>query len=212
MRGGPAGPSPMRFPAAPALLLLLAGAGCSTQTVRLYELRDAETGSRDREAFLRLEEGVRLANDFLAGSELTDGYPARDSRFEIGMTDLRLVLPDQGIYPLRIRTAGWGDPRTLFGDSLHGNDDGFVAAHDGSVGEDDAADNVFFRLAPEEMGAALLRQGLVMREMRARGSVNYWLNYSLCGLDPTVGWGSSAFVDRAANAVEEAYWEWLAAR
>ena len=38
------------------------------------------------------------------------------------------------------------------------------------------------------------------------------MNYTLCGLDPTIGWGRGSFVDRAANAVEAAYWEWIRSR
>lgn len=204
----------MRPKAAPFLaLLLLAGtAACSSQPVRLYELRDAEAGSHDREAYLRLEDGVRLANDFLEESELASGYPGGDSHFQLGMTDLLLVLPDEGVYPLRIRTAGWGDLRTLFGDEVHGTSQGFTAGYDGGHDAEDAANNSFFRLDAEEMGAVILRQALVSRELRTRGKLNYWLNYSLVGLDPTVGWGDGSFVDRAANGVEKAYWEWLRSR
>jgi hypothetical protein len=197
----------MRLVAASAALLLFAS--CSTQPVRLYELREAEVGSHDREAYDRLEEGVGLVNDFLDETELAVGYPAANTRFELGMTDVRVHVPEQGIYPYRIRTAGWGDLRTLFGDSLHASDQGFLAGHDRRVAEGDAADNVFFRLDADEMGAVLLRQALITREMHARGDTNYWMNYTLCGLDLTVGWGRSSFVDRAANAVEAAYWQWI---
>lgn len=200
----------MRLVAALAALLLLAA--CSSQPVRLYELRQAEVGSHDREAYDRLEEGVGLVNRFLDETELAVGYPAAETHFELGMTDVRVHVPGEGIYPFRIRTAGWGDPRTLFGDSLRATDEGFLAGHDSDADEDHAADNVFFQLSANEIGAALLRQVLITRELRARGDTNYWMNYTLCGLDLTIGWGRGAFVDRAANAVEAAYWEWLKSR
>ena len=204
----------MRRPAllALALLLPLAAAACSTRPVRLYELRDAEPGTRDASAYQRLEAAVELANRFLDEAPSADGQPAGRSRLELGMTDVIAHLGHLGTLPMRIETAGWGDSRTLFGDRVHGTTTGFLAAHDNSAARGDASDNVFFLMAPEDMAATLLRQALIMYEIQARGELAYWLNYDLLGLDPTIGWWRGATVDARANAMEDAYYAWLRSR
>ena len=206
--------APMRHPALLALVLLLslpAGA-CATRPVRLYELREAEVGSRDQQAYARLEAAVELANRFLGETEAARDAPAGRSSFEVGRSDVIVHLAEAGTHPLRIETAGWGDTRTLFGDRVHGTTTGFLAAHDNSAAESDASDNLFFLLTPEDMAATLLRQALIMHEIQVRGELGYWLNYDLLGLDPTIGWWRGATVDTRANALEDAYYLWLRSR
>ena len=195
-----------------ALLLSLPAGACATRPVRLYELRAAEVGSRDQLAYSRLEGAVAIANRFLAESEAARDAPAGRSSFEIGRSDLIVHLAEAGTQPLRIETAGWGDSRTLFGDRVHGTSSGFLAAHDNSASAEDASDNLFFLLSPEDMAATLLRQALIMHEIRVRGELGYWLNYDLLGLDPTIGWWRGATVDARANALEDAYYLWLRSR
>lgn len=195
-----------------AVLLSLPAGGCATRPVRLYELKGAEPGSRDAQAYARLETAVGLANRFLRATPAAEGQPAGRSFLELGMTDVIAHLGELGTYPLRIETAGWGDTRTLFGDRVHGTTTGFLAAHDNSAAKDDASDNVFFLMAPEDMAATLLRQALITWEIQSRGELAYWLNYDLLGLDPTIGWWRGATVDRRANAMEDAYYAWLRSR
>jgi hypothetical protein len=195
-----------------AVLLALPAGACATRPVRLYELRGAEPGSRDRQAYERLESAIALANRFLEASPAAVDLPAGRTRFELGMTDVIAHLGELGTYPVRIETAGWGDTRTLFGDRVHGTTTGFLAAHDNSAAEEDASNNVFFLLTPEDMAATLLRQALIAWQIQSRGELGYWLNYDLLGLDPTIGWWRGATVDERANAVEDAYFEWIRSR
>lgn len=187
---------------------------CQTQPVRLYELREAAPGSSERAAYDRLEEAVALANEFLATAPAARGFPAEAARFSLDHSDILLTLRNEGIWMLRIGSPGWADHRTAIGDGIHSGDNGFLAARNTGSGAtgDGTADSSFLRLAPPEMAAALLRQATIMREMQARGSFDYWLNYSLLGLNPEVGWHEDNAVDRRARAVERGFLQWQAER
>ena len=202
-------------PLTPLLLPLAATLGlaaCSAEPVRLYQLREADAGTIERQAYANLEQGVGLANDFLSRSRFARGFPAEQASFSLGLNDILLHLQGEGVEVLRIETTGWGDPRTVFGDGLHPTEDGFLTARatgPGSTG-DSSADATFLRLPPEQLAAALLRQATTMREIKARGELDYWMNYDLLGLNPSAPWWGENLVDRRAHAVEAAFYQWLA--
>jgi len=195
-----------------ALLVLLGLASCSTQPVRLAELREADAGSIEAGAYLNLEQGIALANEFLARSRFSRGFPAEQASFSLGLNDILLHLKGEGVEVLRIETAGWGDPRTAIGDGVHPTEEGFLSARTTgpTATGSDSADATFLRLPPEKMAAILLRQAATMREIKARGELDYWLNYDLLGLNPSSGWMGNNVVDRRANAVDAAFQQWLA--
>lgn len=205
----------MRFRTHLLCLLLVSAAlglaSCSAEPVRLVELREADAGTIERAAYANLEEGVALANEFLARSRFSRGFPAESASFSLGLNDVLLHLENEGIEELRIETAGWGDPRLIFGDGVHPTEHGFLSARttgSASTGSD-SADAAFLRLSPEQMAAVLLRQATTMREIQARGELDYWLNYDLLGLNPSSGWMGNNVVDRRAHAVEAAFFQWL---
>lgn len=201
----------------PALLgaaLLVLGGACSTEPVRLYELREAEPGSGPRLAYERLELAADLANEFLATSAFARGFPAESARFSLDHSDVLIRFTGEGIWPLRIASAGWADPRTAVGDGIHPTEHGFLAARrtDRYASGDATDDSAFLLLEPPAMAALLLRQAATMREIHARGSFDYWLNYDLLGTNPHYGWRDRNPVDARANAVHEAFWQWYEAR
>jgi len=106
-------------------LLVLFFAACSSQPVRLSRLREEEPAS-----YQHLQDAVNLANEFLATSSYARGFPAEEARFSMGLNDILLHLKGEGILPLRIETAGWGDMRTVFGDGVHPTEQGFLSAGD----------------------------------------------------------------------------------
>ena len=167
-------------------------------------------GSWDRQCYETLEEAVVLVNRFLAESAATIGWPAADTEVELGLTDILVHLPGRGTEAMRIETSGWGDLRTFFGDEAHANGNGFTSYPDTGAHSEDAADNVFFRKDAVDMAAFLLRQAMIMREIRERGETNYWMNYRLLGLDPRIGWGRRSHVDQTAVALEKYFREWVA--
>lgn len=186
-------------------------ASCSTEPVRLVELREADAGTVEQAAYANLEQAVTLANEFLARSRFSRGFPAEQANFTLGLNDILLHLKGEGVEVLRIETAGWGDPRVIFGDGVHPTEHGFMSARTtgaASTGSD-SADAAFLRLAPEQMAAVLLRQATVMREIKARGELDYWLNYDLLGLNPSSGWMDGNIVDRRAYMVESAFFQWM---
>ncbi len=197
-----------------AALLALGALACSSEPVRLWQLREAPAGSEERAAYERLEHAVELANEFLATSEYARGFPAAGARFGLDHSDVLLTLAGEGIYPMRIEASGWGDLRTAIGDGVHPTRDGFLSAR--STGLDASGDGgrdaAFLDLSAEDMAAVLLRQAVMMREIQTRGELGYWLNYDLLGLVPGQGWDEDAPVNRRAYLVEFAFREWLADR
>lgn len=210
----------MTSPAAPLRLLplcssiLLCLGACSSADIRLYELRDAEPGSPERAAYDRLAEAVELANEFLETSEFARGFPAGAAHLTLDHTDILIRIAGEGIFPMRIQTTGWADPRTFFGDGVHPTDNGFVTARrtDQEATGSETTDSAFLLLTPPEMAGLLLRQALTVHEIRVRGSFDYWINYNLLGLDPTIGWGEDSAVNLRAEAVMTAFEQWHAER
>lgn len=194
--------------------LFALGASCQTEPVRLWQLREAEPGSGEREAYERLEAAAALANEFLTSSEFARGFPAEGARFTLDHSDLLLSCAGEGVWPLRIATAGWADPRVAVGDGIHPNEHGFLAARaTGKESSGDAtADSAFLRLDAPSMAGLLLRQAATMREMHARGKFDFWINYDLLGLNPAHGWREGNPVDARADAVYVAFWRWFEAR
>lgn len=194
-------------------LPLVLGAACSSEPVRLYLLREADPGTPQREAYGRLEEAVELANAFLHESRYAPLFPAEKATFRLGMTDVLLELQGERTEVLRIETSGWGDVRTAVGDRIQTTDQGFVTdtvTDPARSTGDPALDNLFLQLPAEEMAAILLRQGAALRELHARGSTDYWVNYHLLGLWPGNGFGKDNPVERRPYAVELAFRTWLA--
>lgn len=196
-----------------AASLALAGA-CQSEPVRLWQLREAEPGSGPRQAYERLVVAADLANEFLATSEFARGFPAESARFSLDHSDVLIRFTGEGIWPLRIASAAWADPRTAAGDGIHPTEHGFLAARrtDRYASGDATEDSAFLLLEPPAMAALLLRQATTMREIQARGSFDYWLNYDLLGANPHHGWRDRNPVDARANAVHEAFWQWHEAR
>ena len=211
----PAMPRPFSALFRPALLgFLLLGAGCQTAPVRLWQPREADPGSAPRLAYERLEVATDLANEFLATSEFARGFPAESARFSLDQTDVLIRFTGEGIWPLRIESTGWADLRTAIGDGIHPNERGFLSARrtDHEASGDATEDSAFLLLESPEMAGLLLRQAATMREIQARGSFDYWLNYDLLGLHPDHGWRDGNPVDARANAVHAAFWQWYEAR
>ena len=74
-----------------SFILALATLGsCASQPVYLSQLRDADAGSQDSQAYETLQEAVALANDFLANSPLAKGYPAEKASFDLGLNNIIL--------------------------------------------------------------------------------------------------------------------------
>jgi hypothetical protein len=73
---------------------------------------------------------------------------------------------------------------------------------------DTASDNAFLKLPALRMAALLLRQSVVMREIQARGEVDYWLNYTLLGLDMNRAYRNNSHVDKRAALTEQAFYQW----
>ncbi|MHC4380404.1 MAG: hypothetical protein ACYSU1_04875 [Planctomycetota bacterium] len=194
-----------------ALLPILLFAACSSQPVRLHQLREAEAGSADRASYGRLEQAVALANEFLSTSDYARGFPAAEARFSLGLNDLLLHMEGEGVEALRIETTGWGDLRTSFGDGVHPNEHGFLTArrtNEEATGEG-TSDAAFLQLEVVDMTAVLLRQAATMREIQARGEFDYWLNYDLLGINPESGWMEGNIVDRRAYAVQDGFYQWI---
>ena len=173
-----------RNPVLACLAALAALPACSSEPVRLYELREAEVGSRDRQAYETLEDAVVLTNRFLTESSATVGWPAAETRVILGQTDILVELPGRGVEAMRIETGAWGDLRTMFGDKAMADEHGFTMHPDNRVGEDEAANNYFFRKDAEDMAAFLLRQAMIMREIRERGGDQLLDELSVVGAGP----------------------------
>ncbi|MCP4094389.1 MAG: hypothetical protein GY747_13180 [Planctomycetes bacterium] len=194
-----------------ALLPILVLAACSAEPVRLYRLREADPNTAERASYMRLEQAVSLANQFLTESQYSRGFPAEAATFSLGMSDVLLHLKNEGILVVRVETAGWADFRTQFGDGVHPTENGFMTARvrgENATG-DGNFDSAFFQLEASEMAAVLLRQATTMREIQARGELDYWLNYDLLGLDPDSGWMESNTIDRRAYAVQDGFYQWM---
>jgi hypothetical protein len=199
--------------------LILAGGiaalgACQTEPVRLYALREAPAGSSSRAAFERLTDATALANEFLETSTFARGFPAEGARFSLDHSDILITFKNEGVWPLRIETTGWADLRTAMGDGLHPTDRGFLATRrtDPGAAGDGTSDSSFLLLDPPEMAAQLLRQAAILREMRARGEFDFWLNYDLLGLNPQHGWRDGNVVTWRAFAVEDGFYQWYAER
>lgn len=210
----------MPAPSAPARLLpfwsslLLCLGACSSADIRLYELRDAAPGSDERAAYDRLAEAVELANEFLETSEFARGFPAGAAQLSLDHTDILIRIQGEGIFPMRIQTTGWADPRTVFGDGVHPTNNGFVTARrtDQDATGSETTDSAFLLLTPPEMAGLLLRQALTVHEIRVRGAFDYWINYDLLGLDPSIGWGEDSTVNLRSEALLAAFEQWHAER
>jgi hypothetical protein len=199
----------------PACAVLLASLGaCQSSAIRLYELREAEAGSPERAAYERVEGAIELANEFLETSEFARGFPAGAARFSLSHSDILITLESEGIFPLRIETTGWADPRTAFGDGIHPTEHGFLSARrtDPAGTGKETTDSAFLLLEPPEMAGMLLRQAATVRELRLRGALDYWINYNLLGLDPSIGWHEDSTVNERAEAVHDAFEVWHAER
>lgn len=193
------------------LLPLLTLAACSAEPVRLYRLREAAPDTAEHASYARLEQAVNLANSFLTESPYSRGFPAEAATFSLGMSDILLHLKGEGVKVVRVETAGWGDVRVNFGDRVHPTDNGFMTGRvRGSEATGDSTfDAQFVHLEVVEMAAVLLRQATTMREIQARGELDYWLNYDLLGVDPRSGWMAKNTVDRRASAVQAGFYQWV---
>jgi hypothetical protein len=193
------------------LLPLLALAACSAEPVRLYRLREAAPDTPEHASYARLEQAVDLANRFLTESPYSRGFPAEAATFSLGMSDILLHLEGEGVKIVRVETAGWGDVRTNFGDGTHPTENGFMTGRvrGAEATGDGTFDAQFVHLEAVEMAAVLLRQATTMREIQARGELDYWLNYDLLGVDPSSGWMANSTVDRRASAVQAGFYQWI---
>ena len=191
------------------ILALAALSSCASQTIYLSQLRDADTGSQDAQAYNTLQEAVMLANDFLASSPLAKGYPAENAHFDLGLNNIILRLDNEYDLVVSIKRAYWGDLRFVAGEDVQADADGIVVAMSVDDRESDAAsDNAFLKLPAMRMAATLLRQSVVMREIQARGEVDYWLNYTLLGLDINRAYRNNSHVDKRAALTEQAFYQW----
>ncbi|KAA3611694.1 MAG: hypothetical protein DWQ01_06315 [Planctomycetota bacterium] len=197
----------------PALcfLLLAALSACSTDPVRLYELREASPDTFGAQAYDQLEEAVDLANQFLHKSKYASVFPAERATFSLGFTDILVAYQGEGIEAVRMETAGWGDPRLLGSDRTHPTSHGFLTGRvtgADSTG-DDSLDAAFLHMESVDMAATLLRQTAIQREIQARGEFDFWINYDLLGLWPGNGFGEENPVVERGYAVEYAFRKWL---
>jgi len=197
-----------------AFLPLLLVAACSSEPVRLYQLRDADPGTEEQASYLRLESAVHLANEFLTTSPFARGFPAEEARLSLGLSDLLLHLKGEDTIPMRVETTGWGDLRTVFGDGAHPNDQGFLTARrtDAAATGDSTSDAAFLQLNVPDMAALLLRQAVTLREMQERGEFDFWINYNLLSLNPQTGWLEGNVVERRAYAVQAGFYQWMGQR
>ena len=110
-----------------------------------------------------------------------------------------------------IKRAYWGDLRFVAGEDVQADADGIVVAMSVDDRESDAAsDNAFLQLPSVSMAATLLRQSAVMREIQARGEIDYWLNYALLGVDANRDWSDNSHVDKRAALTGQAFYQWHA--
>ena len=195
-----------------SFLLAIAILGsCASQTVYLSQLRDSDAGSQNSQAYETLQEAVVLANDFLASPTLAKGYPAEGARFHLGLNNIILRIENEYDLVVSIKRAYWGDLRFVAGEDVQADADGIVVAMSvDDRGSDAASDNAFLKLPAMRMAATLLRQSVVMREIQARGEVDYWLNYTLLGLDINRGYRNNSHVDKRAALTEQAFYQWQA--
>jgi hypothetical protein len=150
-----------------------------------------------------------LANDFLANSPSAKGYPAEEAHFDLGLNNIILRLKGEYDLVVSIKRAYWGDLRFIAGEDVQADADGIVVAMSVNNRESDtASDNAFLKLPALHMAALLLRQSVVMREIQARGEVDYWLNYALLGLDINRGYRDNSHVDKRAALTEQAFYQW----
>ena len=191
------------------ILALAALSSCASQTIYLGQLRDADAGSQDAQAYNTLQEAVVLANDFLASSPLAKGYPAENAHFDLGLNNIILRLDNEYDLVVSIKQAYWGDLRFIAGEDVQVDADGIVVARSVNGRESNAAsNNAFLKLPATHMAATLLRQSVVMREIQARGEVDYWLNYTLLGLDINRAYRNNSHVDKRAALTEQAFYQW----
>ena len=195
-----------------SFLLAIAILGsCASQTVYLSQLRDSDAGSQNSQAYETLQEAVALANDFLANSPLAKGYPAENAHFDLGLNNIILRLDNEYDLVVSIKRAYWGDLRFIAGEDVQADADGIVVAMSVNDRESGAAsDNAFLKLPAMRMAATLLRQSVVMREIQTRGEVDYWLNYTLLGLDINRAYRNNSHVDKRAALTEQAFCQWHA--
>lgn len=193
-----------------SFILALATLGsCASQAVYLSQLRDSAAGSQDSQAYKTLQEAVVLANDFLASSPLAKGYPAENAHFDLGLNDIILRLDNEYDLVVSIKQAYWGDLRFVAGEDVQADADGIVVAMSVDDRESDVvSNNAFLKLPAVRMAATLLRQSVVMREIQARGEVDYWLNYTLLGVDANRDWGDNSHVDKRAALTGQAFYQW----
>ncbi|MBC8371408.1 MAG: hypothetical protein H8E25_15505 [Planctomycetes bacterium] len=193
-----------------SLILALSVFGsCATQTVYLHQLRAGEAGSEEALVYDEIQKAVALANEFLANSKYAKGFPAESAHFDLGLSNIILRLENEYDLIVAIETSYWGDLRFLFGADVQASDHGIIAAHRPDyVLDDDITDNEFFHLHFLKMAGTLLRQSVVMREIQARGELDFWLNYKLLGIDPGRGWNKNSHVYERANLTEKAFLLW----
>jgi hypothetical protein len=172
-------------------------------------LRDSAAGSDEQRAYSELKEAVILANDFLTNSEMAKGFPAENAHFDLGVNNIILRLDNEYDLVVALEVSYWGDWRFIFGNDVQSTSNGLLAAHraDGEL-DDDITDNEFLKLAAVEMASTLLKRSAIMREMHARGEIDYWLNYKLLGLDPSRGWGQNSHVNLRGELTAQAFTKW----
>ncbi|PCJ54478.1 MAG: hypothetical protein COA70_04970 [Planctomycetota bacterium] len=194
-----------------AFLPLLLVAACSSEPVRLYQLRDADSGTEEQASYLRLQGAVNLANEFLSNSPYARGFPAEEAHFSMGLSDLLLHLKGEDTISMRIETTGWADMRTAFGDGVHPTGQGFLTARrtNADATGNSTSDAAFLQLSIADMAALLLRQAATLREVQERGEFDFWINYNLLGLNPQTGWLESNVVERRAYAVQAGFYQWM---
>ncbi len=189
-------------------LLALAAGGllvlaCTTEPVRLYELRQAPAGTPEAMAYRRLEQAIALANEFLQTSPLAVVFPAESATFSLDHTDILVHYRGEGVVALRLEGTAWSDPRTLLG-GYQVTDFGILTPRGGRLSEsgNETYDVTFLELPPEEMAALLLRLATEHRILLAKGG----------GLDLSppgaLGEDGRAPEDRPA-LVEYAFRKWL---
>jgi hypothetical protein len=182
---------------------------CATQPIYLHQLKEAEELSVERLAYVRLEKAVDSANSFLQTSMFAKGFPAENAQFKLGVNHIIIILNNEYSQTIPIETATLSDPRLLVGDNFHNTGKALIAARKiDDIPAESLLDNYFLQLDEQEMAETLLFQACIMREIQARGSLDYWLNYILLGLNPSRGWGENSHVNERAHLIKIAYQRW----
>jgi hypothetical protein len=139
---------------------------------------------------------------------MAKGFPAENARFELGINNIILRLENEYDLTIALEVAYWGDWRFIFGGDVQATEHGLISAID--IEGNGPHDNLFLATGAADMAGTLLKQCSIMREIQARGEVDYWLNYKLLGVDPGRGWGQNSHVNLRGVLTERAFLQWLA--